>query len=146
SPPLTGLNTPNALAFDAHGNLFVADLLDSTVSVFAPGSTTPYATLSGLFAPTALAFDTHANLYVANANDDTVSECTLAYDTAGNLLPGSTAPKATLTGSADAPLNDPIALAVDAAGNLYVANGNGENTVCKFALAYDAAGNLLPSS
>ena len=38
----------------------------STVSVFAPGSTTPTATLTGLTGPGALAFDAHGNLFVAN--------------------------------------------------------------------------------
>ena len=37
-----------------------------TVSEFAPGSTTPTATLTGLNYPGALAFDSSGNLYVAN--------------------------------------------------------------------------------
>ena len=38
----------------------------TTVSEFAPGSTTPTATLTGLNDPDALAFDSSGNLYVAN--------------------------------------------------------------------------------
>src|SRR5262249_12558301 len=69
---LSGLNKPEALAFDARGNLFVANTggLDpgTTVSMFAPGATTPTATLSGLNAPSALAFDAHGTLSVANGS------------------------------------------------------------------------------
>ena len=36
------------------------------MSKFAPGSTTPSATLTGLNYPVALAFDGSGNLYVAN--------------------------------------------------------------------------------
>ena len=36
------------------------------MSEFAPGSTTPTATLTGLSSPAALAFDSNGNLYVAN--------------------------------------------------------------------------------
>ena len=80
------------------------------MSVFAPGSTTPTATLTGLNNPFALAFDSSGNLYVVN------------YDNNGNSIvskfaPGSTTPTATLTG-----LNNPFALAFDSSGNLYVAN------------------------
>ena len=78
------------------------------MSEFAPGSTTPTATLTGLTHPDALAFDSSGNLYVANCSgSNTVSE----------FAPGSTTPTATLTG-----LNDPEALAFDSSGNLYVAN------------------------
>ena len=63
---LSGLNDPSALAFDARGNLFVANGKGTTVSEVAPGSTTPTTTLSGLVRPTALAFDGRGNLFVAH--------------------------------------------------------------------------------
>jgi hypothetical protein len=72
------LNGPSALAFDGNGNLFVANAgpggTGTTVSEFAPDSTTPTATLTGLKGPRALAFDAHGNLFVANASGTTVSE------------------------------------------------------------------------
>ena len=80
------------------------------MSKFAPGSTTPTATLTGLIAPQALAFDGSGNLCVADPGSNTVSE----------FAPGSTTPTATLTG-----LSDPQALAFDSSGNLFVANYDG---------------------
>ena len=71
---LTGLNYPEALAFDSSGNLYVANNADNdTVSVFAPHATTPTSTLTGLNGPSALAFDSSGNVYVANLDGDTVS-------------------------------------------------------------------------
>ena len=58
------------MAFDPSGNLYVAS--GSTVIEFAPGSTTPGATLTGLSYPVALAFDQAGDLYVANNIDGTV--------------------------------------------------------------------------
>jgi hypothetical protein len=40
SATITGLNDPDALAFDTSGNLFVANYHSGTVNKFAPGSTT----------------------------------------------------------------------------------------------------------
>ncbi len=103
----------------------MANYESATVSEFAPGSTTPTATLTGLNYPIALAFDSSGNLYVANEAGTTVSK----------FAPGSTTPTATLTG-----LNNPIALAFDSSGNLYVANYYG-NTVSRFT-----PGSTTPSA
>ncbi len=48
----------------ASGNLYVSNRRH-TVSKFAPGGTTPSATLTGLTPPGALVFDGSGNLYVA---------------------------------------------------------------------------------
>jgi sugar lactone lactonase YvrE len=53
------------LAFDQHGNLFVADYLANTVSKVTPsGAVSLFA--SGLDRPTGVAFDSQGNLYVCN--------------------------------------------------------------------------------
>jgi DNA-binding beta-propeller fold protein YncE len=141
-----GLSAPDALALDPSGDLYVANSGNNTVSEFAPGGSTPIATLSGLNGPVALACDSGGNLYVANGDGNTVSE--FAAGSTG------TTPTATLTG-----LEHPDALAFDSGGNLYVANP-GNNSVSEFypgdttadvtytglddpdALAFDSGGNL----
>src|SRR5205085_440825 len=45
---LSGVKYPNAMVFDASGNLYVANGGVNTVTKYAPGSTTPSATLTGL--------------------------------------------------------------------------------------------------
>ena len=134
------------LAFDSRGDLYVASGAYD-ICEFAPGATTPTATLTGLDFPGALAFDAAGDLYVANGNS-TVSE----------FAPGATTPTATLTG-----LNGPSALALDPRGDLYVANEWG-NTVSEFApgatmptatlsgldepfaLGFDRSGNLYAAN
>lgn len=134
---------PLALAFDGSGNLYIANG-NNTVTKFAPGASTPSATLTGLGGPHAMAFDSSGNLYVANAGN-----------TVSKFAPGATTPTATLTG-----LIGPWDLAFDGNGNLYVSNFGGPDTVSKFApgattpsatltglsgprdLAFDGNGNL----
>ena len=57
-------------------------MADNTVSEFAPGSTTPTATLTGLNGPSPWPSTASGNLYVANQDGSTVSE----------FAPGSTTP------------------------------------------------------
>ena len=73
---------PRRLAFDASGNLYVANSGNDTVSKFAPGSTHAQRTLTGLIRPFALAFDGSGNLYVANSGN-----------TVSKFAPGSTTPR-----------------------------------------------------
>ena len=119
SETLTGLNQPDAMAFDSSGDLFVTNSGGNTVTEYAPGSDTPSAILNGLLGPDALAFDSSGNLYVANYDGTTVSK----------FSPGSLTPSATLTG-----VENPDALAVDSSGDLFVAN-LGNDTISKFAAA-----------
>ncbi len=138
-PASAGLGLPAGLAFDAAGNLYVADLENNTVSKVTPGGaiSTVVARLNG---PIALAFFA-GNLYVANHDTGTVSKVAL------------TPPASTFAG-----YNGPDGVAIDAAGNLYVGNvSNGTisrvtpgGTTTTFAsgfinpagLAFDRAGNL----
>ena len=101
------------LAFDAAGNLYVADVITGTVSKVTPaGVVSTFA--SGFSFPEGLAFDAAGNLYVANQNANTVSKVT---------------PAGVISTFASG-FSLPDGLAFDAAGNLYVTNA-GNDTVSK---------------
>ncbi len=114
---MIGLSGPQAIAFDAVGNVYVANSSNDTVSEFAPGTTTPSVTLTGLYKPTDLAFDNNGNLFVADNNDGSVSE----------FFPGNTTPSVIYGG-----LYSPYRMAFDGKNNFYVIN-QGDSTVHKFA-------------
>ena len=103
---------------------------NNTVSEFAPGSTTPTATLYVRSTPYCLAFDSSGDLYVANG--DWVSE----------FAPGGTTPAATLGGM----YTHPDAMAFNSSGNLYVSMpyyaSNGGDIVNEYAVIPCAAGGV----
>ena len=108
------MNFPSALAFDANGNLYVANAGNYTIEKFSPGGTgSVFATASsGIDNPEGLAFY-DGYLYVANYGDNTIEKF-------NSLGQGSVFTSTNL-------LFFPYGLAFDSNGNLYVANeGNGE--------------------
>ena len=155
----SGFNNPAGLAFDAAGNLYVANAAGGTISKVTPTGAVSTFVASGLNSPRGLAFDAAGNLYVANAAGGTISKVTsagavstfasglgeplgLAFDAAGNLyvadLANNTVKEVTSAGGVStfvaSGLNFPQGLAFDAAGNLYVANSGG-NTISKVTSA-----------
>src|SRR5262249_26239160 len=125
------------LAFDAQGNLYVTNLSggpngQGTVSVFAPGSTTPTATLPGLNTPWALAVDANGDVFVANTGFE------------GDL--GTTVskfgPDGTLTATLTPGLAPPAAWALPARGTLSVAT-LGNSRVSEFPPARPMAGGVV---
>ena len=149
----SGLGSPAGLAFDAAGNLYVADVRGTTVSKVTPaGAVSTFA--SGINGPDGLAFDAAGNLYVGIVNGTAVDKVTpagvvsafasglnapdgLAFDTAGNLYVANeytnTVSKVTPAGVVStfaSGFNVPRGLAFDAAGNLYVVNA-GDYSVSK---------------
>jgi len=103
----SGLYNAEGLAFDANGNLYVAN--SGLVSLVTPtGLVSTFA--GGFDNPLGLAFDVNGNLYVANSGNGTISTVTPA-GVVSTFASG---------------FNNPAGLAFDANGNLYVANtGNG---------------------
>jgi trimeric autotransporter adhesin len=131
------LNRPQAVAADAAGNVYIADTGNNRVRVVSPSGV--ISTISGtgasgfagdggpassaqLNAPQGLTLDSAGNLYVATFNDNRVRKIsaggminTIAgnggFGYAGDGGPGPSAI-----------LNAPQGLAVDAAGNVYIAD------------------------
>jgi sugar lactone lactonase YvrE len=137
------LNSPAWLAFDASGNLWVANFNNSTVVAFtasqlaSTGSPTPAVTLSAtagsLNFPVGLAFDATGKLWVSNAIGNTV----VAFTASQFAASGSPTPAVTLSASSGS-LNYPSGLAFDASGNLWVSNAFG-NTLVAFSPSQLAA-------
>ena len=133
------LNGPYALTFDKHGNLFFADGynhvvrkvdLSGTITTVAGIHTAGYggdggpATAAMLNNPVGVVVDTAGNLYIADDHNNVVRMVTPAgiittiagNDTAGHTGNGGPAIHATLS--------DPLGVALDRAGNLYIADGD----------------------
>jgi hypothetical protein len=133
------LNNPAGLALDASGHLFIADpgngrvrvvtLSSGTITTFAGGGTSTDdgapATATALNGPDAVAVDTHGNVFIAdpgNSNVREVDAVTGAITTvAGNGTDGDTGDGLAAT---SAELSGLDALAVDAAGNLFITDSN----------------------
>jgi sugar lactone lactonase YvrE len=129
------------IARDSTGNMYIADVSNCVVwqvsatngdiSVFAganprscgfSGDGGP-ATSARLNAPEGLFMDTKSNLYIADSSNERIREVSagIINTIAGNGVPGYLGDG---TPATDAELSDPGGVAVDSAGNVYIADYN----------------------
>jgi len=135
TPDILGPSAPQYIAADSLGNLFFVNQrivlrLDATTGVLtlvagtgAPafsGDNGP-ATSAQLFDPQGLAVDSAGNLYIADSRNNRVRKVSNGVITtvAGNGLPGFSGDNGPAT---SAQLWGPAGVAVDSAGNLYIAD------------------------
>ena len=136
------LDTPNGVAFDSSGNMYIADTgnnvvrkvnTSGTISTVAGNTYSAYAgdggpaTSASLSSPTSVAVDSAGNLYIADANNNCIREVTTdqnIHTVAGQcsyaLYQGDGGP------ALQAKLNKPYSIALDAYGDLFISDTENE--------------------
>ncbi len=126
-------NIPTGITVDGSGNLYVADEFNDLIRKITPGGAV--TTLAGtpgspgssdgtgsaalFYSPFGIAVDGAGNVYVTDANNDTIRKITPSG--AVSTLAGSTGKPGSTNGTGSAALfNDPVGIAVDGNGNVYV--------------------------
>lgn len=105
----TGISTPFGLAVDKTSTLYVANLGNSTVTIYPKGHTTPSLTIStGISGPYGIGVDSAGNVFVSNLNNNTIT----AYKA------GQTSPYETISFSTE---GQAVGLNVDGNDNVWVA-------------------------
>jgi hypothetical protein len=147
---------PTGVAVDASGNIFIADLYNNRIrevvkatgniiTVAGNGSTTDSgdggpATSAGLASPEGLGVDANGNIYIADYYTNRVREVVKAT---GNIITVAGTGTAGYSGdngpASAAMLNDPTDVAVDASGNLYIADSGNE----RVREVLQATGNII---
>jgi DNA-binding beta-propeller fold protein YncE len=161
----TGLNQPLDLVVDRAGNVYAANMSDGTIARFSPSGAN-LGIFAIVHEPIALAFDAAGNLFVSDIFDNTIHEFSptgqdlgvivsllgfgcpgdLVVNRAGNLLvadPCSNVVREfSTTGAsigifASTGLSNPLGVALDGTGDLFVSNTSGafQNTIRKFSAA-----------
>jgi len=120
-------NFINSIDLDASGNIYLCDSSNNAIRKISINGTV--STLAGpatnarLNFPDGIAVDASGNVFVCDANNNTIRRVTQAGVIATLAGRSGTAGFANGTGT-NAQFNFPSAIAVDASGNLYVADSN----------------------
>jgi uncharacterized protein (TIGR03437 family) len=123
------LNSPEAVAADSSGNLYIADTGNNVVRKVVNGTITNFAgnasagSGSGqLNGPQGLAVDSSGNVYISDTQNNRVLKATPAGAISTYAGNGAAGFGGDGGAAGSAQLNSPLALAVDSGGNLYIAD------------------------
>jgi uncharacterized protein (TIGR03437 family) len=146
------ISLPTGLTFDAAGNLYIADSGNNLIRrVDKSGNITSYVggtgpTAGSLLNPTGICFDSAGVLYITDSGHRTIVKFSPSQNNgrvspvAGIGTPGFSGDGGLAT---KAQLNNPVGLAIDSAGNLYVADANNHRIreITTDGYIYTIAGN-----
>jgi trimeric autotransporter adhesin len=128
-----GVNSPQGVAMDGNGNLYVA--VTGSHQVWVVNSGVIKKVIGAWFTPSAVALDSSGNLYIADQSTNTIGEVSAVTGSistiAGNGMQGYSGDSGAAIG---AELNTPSGIAVDSQGNLYIAD-TGNNVIRKVTAA-----------
>jgi sugar lactone lactonase YvrE len=138
----TGFNTAQSIAVSKNGTIYIADTTKNQIVAVVNGVNTPVAT--GTFVlttPQALALDANGDLFVGDTP-------TTGTTSSGRIIELAGDGKGNLTGVATlvfsgAPLTNPISLAVDSAGMLFIGDYPPSGDGAIYSLASGGAPQLL---
>ncbi|MBV9396869.1 MAG: hypothetical protein JO062_02750 [Bryobacterales bacterium] len=158
------LNSPNSVAVDSAGNLYIADTGNSRVRVVTPDGHIRAATLLGLVSPVYAIPDNHESIYISDAAQGKILKAGpngvpatvlqglkaphgLAFDAQGGLYfteAGAArvrrlAADGSLTDVAPGVWNTPRGIGIDATGRIYVADAGLQQV-----LRIEASGQATP--
>jgi DNA-binding CsgD family transcriptional regulator/sugar lactone lactonase YvrE len=137
------LRSPEGLAIDLQGNLYIADAGNDVVrKVTTDGRITTVAgtgeagsngdggpaTKAQIFLPVGLAVDAHGNLYIADSANNRIRKVDVGGTISTLAGTGQSGFSGDGGGAANAELSDPVAVAVDRSGNLFIAD-QGNNRI-----------------
>lgn len=155
----TGLSDPYGVAVDAKGNIYVANVTNfeggasgsGSITIYRSGSNgnvKPIGTIAGpdtgLHDPVGVAVDCSGNIYVANYEGGPSEFGSVTVYPPGS--DGDAKPARAIVG-VDTGIRQPYGVALDSAGNIYVANYTGGESRAGSVTVYgaDADGNAKPS-
>jgi len=140
-------NGPGGMATDGTGNLLVGDIVNNTIrkvviatgvvttlagSPGAPGTTDGTGTSARFNVPGGLATDSAGNLFVADVTSDTIRKVVIGTGVVTTFAGSAGVPGSTDGTGTAARFSAPKGLAIDGAGNLFVAD---LNTIRKVVVA-----------
>ncbi len=125
SAAFAAINSPQGLAFDTAGNLYIADTGNGRIRKVTPDGT--ITTLAQVNNPIAMTFDAMGNLLVALSGC-----CVVKVDAAGTVTTIAGNGTRVSSGSGDggpavnASFNSPAGVAVDGNGTIFISDSNGD--------------------